>query len=556
MSSHRLVVALCLLSAPALTGATAPQDLALDFVSPVDGSRQPYRLFLPSAHDGQRELPLLVALHGTGGDQNKYFDHPAYHDGIYKAEAERRGVAVLCPLGTDADGLPTEWRGTAEIYVLAAIEDVRRRFRIDAERIVCTGQSMGGTGTTYLCSRYPDLFAAGIPLASTYGHLSLIANLRDVPMLFIQGGQDWPVYAATGPVPITAEMRRLGYHGELWTLPEAGHNTFGVSTPRVFDWALRQRRVAHPRHLLHRAYFPQHGRAWWVEIQALAKPGGFAEVEAMAEAGNRLRLRLKNTARLVIRPDPELHDLAAPLMLELEGREIFRGHCSVAEQLTLRRRAGGWKVEVGPRRVAARTDWQACVLGTVGTPPTWAGGPETTLGNWLCDAMRDLSGADIALCTKGHYRVGSKMRAAPLQTGQSLRFIELANWLRPSDAALAVFTLAGADLRRILEWNVVDGPNAERFLVQVSGCRYRFDRRRPQGSRIVDTDLDPRRLYRIVCNSSAITRTDTLNLGDFFGRLNHEVLEANQLSTAWHYLTRQQGRLEAGPLEGRVVELK
>ena len=55
------------------------------------------------------------------------------------------------------------------------------------------------------------------------------------------------------------------------------------------------------------------------------------------------------------------------------------------------------------------------------------------------------------------------------------------------------------------------------FLVQVAGCRYRFDRRKPIGSRIVETDIDASRSYRIVCNSSAITRTDTLHLGDRCG---------------------------------------
>ena len=174
--------------------ATGPADLALTFRSPFDGSEQPYRLYLPSAHDGTRAVPLLVALHGTGGHQNRNFDDAVYQDGIYKREAEKRGLAVLCPLGNAALNRPTEWRGVGELHVLAAIEDVANRFRIDPERIVCTGQSMGGTGTTYLCCRYPDVFAAGIPLASTYGHVALVANLRDVPMFFVHGAKDWPAY--------------------------------------------------------------------------------------------------------------------------------------------------------------------------------------------------------------------------------------------------------------------------------------------------------------------------------------------------------------------------
>lgn len=556
MRTAILLFACLLRAASAFDDVKGPQDLALTFTSPFDGSAQPYRLYLPSAYDGKAALPLLVALHGTGGDQNKYFDHAAYSSGIYKTEAEKRGIVVLCPLGTDTNGLPTEWRGEAELHVLAAIDEVQRRFRIDPERIVCTGQSMGGTGTTYLCCRYPDLFAAGIPLASTYGHLSLVTNLRDVPMLYVQGGKDWPIYAATGPVPITQEMKRLGYKGELWMIPDAEHNTFAVSTPRVLDWALEQRRVAHPRHITHRAYFPPHGRAWWVEIQHIERPGWFAEVDAKAEVGNRITMRLKNTSQVVLRLDPALHDLQKPLLIEIEGRQVFHDLCTSTQELLLVSENDAWTASVRPRHVSSRTDWRNFVIGTVDEPPTWEGGPETTLGNWLTDAMRDISGADIAICTKGHFRVGEKMRGHAIQHGQKLHLMELINWLRPSDAALATFTLKGSDLLKIIEMNLLDSSKAkaDMFLVQVSGCRYRFDRRRPQGSRIIESGIQPEREYKIVCNSSAITRTDTLHLGEFFGKLNHEMQEPNQLSAAWHFIRNHDGRISA-KLEGRITEV-
>lgn len=558
--SARLFALTCFLQALILLPALAdevvgPQDLALTFTSPFDGSEQPYRLYLPSAYDGKKALPLFVALHGTGGDQNKYFDHETYHHGIYKIEAEKRGLAVLCPLGTDPNGLPTEWRGEAELNVLAALEDVQRRFRIDPERLICSGQSMGGTGTSYLCSRYPDLFAAGVPLASTYSHVSLITNLRDVPMLYVQGGKDWPIYAATGPIPIVEEMKRLGYQGELWMIPESEHNTMGVSTPRVLDWALQQKRVAHPRHLTHRAYFPAHGRAWWVEIQQIDKPGWFAEVDAQVEGKNRLVVASKNTSQLILRPDPALLALDQAISLTLNGEEVFRGLCSGGEQLFLKRRENSWKVTVQPRQIKSRTAWRDDVLGTVDEPPTWDGSAETTLGNWLTDAMREISGADIAICTKGHHLIGEKGRGAAIEAGQELHLTELINWLRPSESALATFTLTGAALRQIIEANLLDTAVKDRFLVQVSGCRYRFDRRLPAGQRIVETDLDPERRYTIVCNSAAITRTDTLHLGDLFGKLNEEVLEPNLLSTAWRSLVLNHGRLSAS-LENRIVEIK
>jgi predicted esterase len=548
-----LLLAWLPLAAMGYDDVKGPQDFALEFTSPFDGSQQPYRIYLPTAYDGKTALPMLVALHGTGGDQNKYFDHEAYHHGIYKTEAEKRGLIVLCPLGTDANGLPTEWRGEAEINLLGLLQEAERRFLIDPERVVCTGQSMGGTATTYLCCRYPDVFAAGIPLASTYGHLSLVTNLRHVPMLYVQGGKDWPVYAATGPVPITRELRRLGYRGELWMIDDAGHNTFDASTPRVLDWALEQRREAHPRHITHRAYFPPHGRAWWVEISEIARPGWFAEVDARAEGGNLILVRAKNTPRVVLRPDPALYDPAQPLVVWMEEREVFRGLCDADQELLLALKQGLWTASTRPRQPTARIDWGDFVIGTVGDPPTWEGGPETTLGNWLTDAMRDISGTDIAICTKGHYRVGAKMRGAPVRAGQELRFMEMINWLRPSDAALATFEIKGADLLAILEMNLLDAANSERFVVQVSGCRYRFDRSLPSGARVVESDIQPDREYRVVANSSAITRTDTLHLGDLYGKLNHEVLEPNMLSAAWSFALKNDGRISAR-LEGRVVE--
>ena len=147
------------------------------------------------------------------------------------------------------------------------------------------------------------------------------------------------------------------------------------------------------------------------------------------------------------------------------------------------------------------------------------------------------------------------MRGRAIQRGQKLHLMDLINWLRPSDAALAVFALRGSDLLNIIEMNLNDDARDDKFLVQVSGCRYRFDRSRPAGSRIIETDIQPQREYKIVCNSSAITRTDTLHLGGHFGKLGHEMLEPNLLSAAWRFAVKNEGRISAR-LENRVSEAK
>jgi hypothetical protein len=54
--------------------------------------------------------------------------------------------------------------------------------------------------------------------------------------------------------------------------------------------------------------------------------------------------------------------------------------------------------------------------------------------------------------------------------------------------------------------------------------------------------------------SLTITRTDALHLGDFFGKLNLEILEPNLLSAAWRHIQNHGGRISA-TLEGRVTEV-
>ena len=67
-----------------------------------------------------KPAPLLVALHGMGGDENSMFD--SYSNGLLKREAERVGFIVACPKGRDPASM---YRGTAEKDVLDVMAEVR-----------------------------------------------------------------------------------------------------------------------------------------------------------------------------------------------------------------------------------------------------------------------------------------------------------------------------------------------------------------------------------------------------------------------------------------------
>ena len=144
----------------------AGRDLRLSYKSPVDGSRQPYRLYVPSCYDGRTRLPLAVFLHGTSGNESTVFDDARYGSGIIKTVAEKYRVLLVSPLGWGA----YEYRDIGENDVFCVLDEVRKHYRIDDDRIYLTGHSMGGSGAAYLGLHHPDLFAAVAPLSAAISY--------------------------------------------------------------------------------------------------------------------------------------------------------------------------------------------------------------------------------------------------------------------------------------------------------------------------------------------------------------------------------------------------
>jgi predicted esterase len=162
-------------------------DFHRTYRSAVDQTLQPYRLFVPDAYDGQRDFPLIVALHGSGGDENDFFD--SYPEAPLKPEAQRLGFLVVCPKGR---GPTSGYRGAAEQDVFDVLAEVRRDYRVDPRRIYLMGHSMGAYATWRLAAQHPGIFAALGPIAGG-GNPADMTRLRGVAMYVVHGTADQTV---------------------------------------------------------------------------------------------------------------------------------------------------------------------------------------------------------------------------------------------------------------------------------------------------------------------------------------------------------------------------
>ncbi|MBM3795118.1 MAG: hypothetical protein FJW31_13850 [Acidobacteria bacterium] len=206
-------------------------------------------------------LPLVIAMHGTGGNENTLFDGDAYKQGALKAAAEKHGMLVASPLGRGV----SEFRGVGETDVFEMLADIRARYRVNPDRIYLTGHSMGRTGAAYLALRHPDLFAAVAPLAAAYSFPWLARNAVTIPFLWIGGAADDEYYHSGVAVGVE-RMRKFDVPVMAEAIPGEGHNGPVKNFDRVLEWLARHHRNAHPRSYFFETDSSLHGTAWWTSI--------------------------------------------------------------------------------------------------------------------------------------------------------------------------------------------------------------------------------------------------------------------------------------------------
>jgi 2',3'-cyclic-nucleotide 2'-phosphodiesterase (5'-nucleotidase family) len=129
---------------------------------------------------------------------------------------------------------------------------------------------------------------------------------------------------------------------------------------------------------------------------------------------------------------------------------------------------------------------------------------ESNVGNLVCDAMRDASGADIAFQNSGAIR-------ADFPKGKIT--LEQVYTLLPFDNTVVVMDLTGGQIKQILEQSAA----SEHRILQVSGLSVHYDLTKPPGSMAVAIHVDGKPLalsgsYRVVTNEFLAEGGDRFDL--------------------------------------------
>ena len=215
-----------------------------------DGTTLPYRLYVPYDYDPTKDYPVLIVLHGAGqrGTDNlggvKHMLPQMYaHENTPMAEA-----IVFCP---QCPAAPNQWvdtpwaKGNYSVddvpmsneleAVLELLDEIEEEYSTDPDRYYVTGLSMGGFGTWDLLMRYPDKFAAGVPICGG-ADPSYADVLRDVPIFTVHSTDD-PTVPAKGTQEMVKALRDAGSTVlKYQELEGMGHGVWNWTAENIEVW--------------------------------------------------------------------------------------------------------------------------------------------------------------------------------------------------------------------------------------------------------------------------------------------------------------------------------
>ncbi|MEP7363370.1 MAG: hypothetical protein ABI972_08955 [Acidobacteriota bacterium] len=359
------------------------------YYSALDGSVQPYGLTVPAAYDGSKPARLYVWLHGRDqrlSEANFIFRFATPNRGVTYAAADVGQIILDC-YGRWNNA--NHWAG--EVDVFEAIAAVQQRYKIDPDRIILRGFSLGGAGAWHIALHHPGSFAAAEIGAGTYPRRSTMegfppyqaATLRiweniidyslnafNLPLAAHDGDSDSGASGIPAPPPgtkhrgqlesslrVRAQLEKEGFPSEGTTnelrikgMPGyflISENTGHSISPKVrgkVDAFLKEHgdlgRVS-PDHVRFLTYTTRYNSSHWISLDGLARHYERAEIEAKRDAAReQFDIRTTNLTRVTLREMEKARQIA------IDGQKLaVKG----AAEIQLEKNGAAWRVAKAPK---------------------------------------------------------------------------------------------------------------------------------------------------------------------------------------------------------------
>lgn len=361
----------------------------LGYYSALDGSVQPMGVTIPESYDAAKPTRLYVWLHGRNNTLteasfiNNIRNQPQFPNTAFTADAGQ--LTLDCyGRGNNAN------HQAGEVDVFESIDAMRRRFKVDDDRVILRGFSLGGAGAWHLALQYPDRWAAAEVGAGTYpgrlmyaqtpfpphqhGPLHIYENILEwalnatnFPLAGHDGDNDTQVAtvgAGRGAAPtpnrgqlesslrVRAQLAKEGFPSEgpegNWTV-KGTRDIFLISsgTGHGVNREVRDKLDAFlkehgdkgrqvPDRIRFVTWTTRYNRCFWVTLDGLEKHYERAEIDAeRSDNRSTYKVTTKNLVRVTLR------EAAKAATIRIDGQDLkVKG----APEIVLEKTGGAWKV--------------------------------------------------------------------------------------------------------------------------------------------------------------------------------------------------------------------
>ena len=225
----------------------------------ASGDSLNYRLLRPEVEQEGEKYPLVLFLHGAGergSDNEKQLFHGSqmwlnpvnrenYPTFVLVPQCPESGYWAYTdrPSSFEPDKMPADVPLSSTFVILKELLDTYLAMpQVDKQRIYIMGLSMGGMATYDLTIRYPELFAAAIPICGTV-NASRLKAAKDVKFRIFHGDAD-NVVPVNGSRQAYKALKAAGADVEYIEFPGVTHGSWNpaFTQPDFMKWLFSQKK--------------------------------------------------------------------------------------------------------------------------------------------------------------------------------------------------------------------------------------------------------------------------------------------------------------------------
>lgn len=245
----------------AISKAENPQFLKKVFLGSGNDTL-PYRILYPENFSRNQTYPLLIFLHGAGergSDNEKQLLHGSHL--FLDAQNRKNFPAIVifpqCPLeewwvnrqlvedmlGDDGFSQESYPPSTPMRLLLELVDHYTSQSTTDTRRVYLMGLSMGAFGIFDLLTRYPDRFAAAVPICGAGDSRKAEKYARELSFWIFHGEKD-QVVPVEGSRKMKKSIQEAGGQVIYTEYPGVDHNSWdpAFAEPNLLPWIFSQTR--------------------------------------------------------------------------------------------------------------------------------------------------------------------------------------------------------------------------------------------------------------------------------------------------------------------------